>query len=124
MFYYGEEATPEVSGETWVEEAVSSEPPPPKAPCAYWQDLKLENATETGKGKDSKRSHSKGSDSKGKDAKGKDAKGKDAKKKGCKREGFQMRKEIADGRRRYRSSREYLFFADRKRAELGAGEMP
>ena len=50
---YGEETTPEVSGETGVGATVISKPPPTKAPCAYWPDLKVENATETGKGKDS-----------------------------------------------------------------------
>ena len=54
-----------------------SKPPPPKAPAAYRQDLKVGNATETGKGMDSKGRGSEGSDSKGNDHKGKDTEGKD-----------------------------------------------
>ena len=55
-----------------------SKAPPPKAPSAYWQDLKAGDTTETREGEDSHGSDSKGKEHKGKDAKGKDAKGKDA----------------------------------------------
>ena len=55
MTYYGEEETSGGSGETAGKAPVSSKapPPPPKAPTTHWQDLKVEKATATGKGKDS-----------------------------------------------------------------------
>ena len=55
-----------------------SKVPPPKAPTAYWQDLKAEEYTETRKGEDPNGIDSEGKEQKGKVAKGKDAKWEDA----------------------------------------------
>ena len=52
--YYGEEETSEGAGETAGESPASSKAPPPKAPAAYWEDLRVGNDTDAGKGKDSK----------------------------------------------------------------------
>ena len=52
MDYYGEEETSEGAGETAGRAPVSSKPPP-KAPSTYREDLKAENDTDSGKGKDS-----------------------------------------------------------------------
>ena len=56
------EKTSEGSGQAAGEAPVISKAPPPKAPSAYWQYLKVEDAAKTRKGQDSN-----GIDSKGKE---------------------------------------------------------
>ena len=51
MTYWPEETTPAVVGGKGAQQAVSPKPPP-KAPSTYWEDPEVENASETGKGKD------------------------------------------------------------------------
>ena len=108
MDCYVEEKAPAATWGGWVETTVSSKPPPPKAPIAYWQDLSVESAADPRKGKDPD-----GGDSEGKDPKGEMAMGrwqrKRSQREGCQRRGFQMegrqwRKDIAECRWRSRSS--------------------
>ena len=79
MAFYGGEATPELSGDKGAKTTASSKPLPPIATSAYWQDLKVGNAAETGKGRESKGIDSIGEDHKGQDGHGGDDKGKDRK---------------------------------------------
>ena len=134
MARYGEGEISEGSGETSGKAPVSPKAPSPKAPTAYWEYLKVEDATEARKGEDYKGIDSKGKEHKEKDATGKGARGKYVIGKDPNVEetgGMDGKWKNSNGWKTLPTvdedtggGREYLFLADGQGAEPGAIEGP